>query len=84
MAPQVQLVVVVSAFVKVIIVFGQCHVCCSSTHGAHPLRAQPFVKVGGGHVPPYLIEPATVRTGPGRKRHLWLITVFIDFSLLNV
>jgi len=45
LAPPVQLVVLVSAFVRPV-QFRQFLVCCSSTHGAP--RAQPFVKVGEG------------------------------------
>ena len=48
LALEVQLVVLVSAFMMVSTVWWFLVGC--STHGVP--RAQPFVKVGGGHVPP--------------------------------
>jgi len=63
LALPVQLVVLVSAFVMVV-QFCELLVCCSSTHGA-PL-AQPFVKVGEGHVPPCPLELVLLSLSHGK------------------
>ena len=54
LALQVQLVVLMSAFVVVSTVFCKCSICCSTDGAPH---AQPFVKVGEGmcpHVQPFI------------------------------